>query len=66
MGIVLQARHKVLDRLVAVKMPLAGDWMDDAGRERFLREARATAKLRHPNICPIFEVGEFFQEQCFR
>jgi len=58
MGIVLQARHRVLDRLVAVKMPLAGDWMDDADRERFLREARATAKLRHPNICPVFEVGE--------
>jgi len=58
MGIVLQARHKVLDRLVAVKMPLAGDWMDDADRQRFLREARATARLRHPNICTIFEVGE--------
>lgn len=58
MGLVLKARHKVLDRIVALKMPLSGLMADPADRERFLREARATARLRHPNICPVYEVGE--------
>jgi tRNA A-37 threonylcarbamoyl transferase component Bud32 len=61
MGIVLKARHRVLDRLAAIKMPLAQQLTDDADRERFLREARAAARLRHPNICPIHEVGQHGQ-----
>ena len=61
MGVVLQARHTALDREVAVKLPLAGAWTDDEDRERFLREARAAAKLRHPNICPIYEIGQVGQ-----
>jgi WD40 repeat protein/tetratricopeptide (TPR) repeat protein/predicted Ser/Thr protein kinase len=58
MGVVLKAHHRLLDRPVAIKMPLAGQLADERDRERFLREARAAAKLRHPNICPIYEVSE--------
>lgn len=58
MGVVLKARHRVLGRLVAIKLPLAGQLADAAERERFLREARAAARLHHPYICPIHEVGE--------
>jgi eukaryotic-like serine/threonine-protein kinase len=56
MGIVVLARQQQLDRLVAIKMPL--HTLSDEGRARFLREARAAAGLRHPNICPVHEVGE--------
>lgn len=58
MGLVLKGRQRMLDRLVAIKLPLPQHMQDDADRTRFLREARAAARLRHPNICPIFEVGE--------
>jgi hypothetical protein len=55
MGAVYVARHTTLDRQVALKVLLGLD----AGRlKRFEIEARATAKLRHPNIVPIHEVGE--------
>jgi len=55
MGMVLKARDRRLERIVAIKMPLSPD---DEYRKRFLREARASAGLRHANICPIHEVGE--------
>jgi serine/threonine protein kinase len=58
MGFVLKARDLKLDRIVALKMPLAPLLAEPTFRERFLREARASAKLRHSNICPIYEVGE--------
>lgn len=57
MGFVLTARHIALDRLVALKMPHTGPLGDTQACERFLREARAAASLRHPNICPIYDVG---------
>jgi WD40 repeat protein/serine/threonine protein kinase len=58
MGIVYQARQLALNRLVAVKMLPAGD-PDDAGeRIRFRREAEAAARLQHPNIVQVHEVGE--------
>ena len=56
MGVVYKARHRVLDRLVAIKIPRAAQ-LEDEGEARFLREAKAAAQLRHPNICPIYEVG---------
>ncbi len=57
MGVVFRARHLQLNRVVAVKMALAGA----AGapeRARFQREAEAVAALRHPNVVQIYEVGE--------
>lgn len=58
MGLVLKARHRVLDRLAAIKVPLAQYVAGDDDRQRFLREARSSARLRHSNICTIHEVGE--------
>jgi serine/threonine protein kinase len=58
MGMVLKARHTALNRVVAIKLPLGESIANEAGRQRFLREARSAASLRHPNICPIYEVGE--------
>lgn len=57
MGEVYLANDQLLGRTVALKLPkLAPD--RPAQRERFLREARASAPLAHPNICPVFDVGE--------
>ena len=58
MGVVLKARHRVLGRIVAIKLPLVGQFVGAEERERFLREARAAAKLHHRQICPIHEVGQ--------
>jgi WD40 repeat protein len=57
MGIVYQARHLALNRLVAVKMLPAGDPADAAEQARFRREAEAVARLQHPNIVQVYEVG---------
>jgi WD40 repeat protein len=56
MGLVVLARQQRLGRLVAIKLPL--HTLTGEGRARFLREARAAAGLRHPNICTLHEVGE--------
>jgi WD40 repeat protein len=58
MGIVYQARHLRLNRVVALKMILAGAHADARDRQRFLAEAQAVAQLQHPNIVQIFEIGE--------
>ncbi|HEX9188984.1 MAG TPA: AAA family ATPase [Vicinamibacteria bacterium] len=55
MGRVLLAEDETLRRKVAVKTLKRGD---RASRNRFLREARAAARVSHPNVCPIFEVGQ--------
>jgi tetratricopeptide (TPR) repeat protein len=57
-GVVLKARHRDLGRLVAIKMILPQYLNAPGARERFLREARSAAGLRHPNICPIYEIHE--------
>ncbi len=58
MGIVYRARHSTLNREVAIKMILRDRLASSADRRRFLVEAEATAKLSHPNIVPLYEVGE--------
>jgi tetratricopeptide (TPR) repeat protein len=59
MGVVYKARHCDLNRLVAVKMILDGDFAGTDERARFSTEAAAVAALQHPNIVQIFEVGEW-------
>jgi tetratricopeptide (TPR) repeat protein len=58
MGVVYQARQEGLDRLVALKMILAGEYAGAAERQRFRAEALAVARLSHPNVVQVFEVGE--------
>jgi tetratricopeptide (TPR) repeat protein/Leucine-rich repeat (LRR) protein/tRNA A-37 threonylcarbamoyl transferase component Bud32 len=58
MGVVYKARHISLQREVALKMILAGNYARDQDRARFLAEARAIARLQHPNIVAVHEIGE--------
>jgi hypothetical protein len=51
------ARDVVLDRAVAVKL-LADDLVDPAARQRFVREARTTARFVHPNAVAVYDAGE--------
>src|ERR1035437_2259846 len=58
MGAVYKARQKQLDRIVALKVLPPGIGDDPAFAERFTREAKALAKLLHPNIVALFEFGQ--------
>lgn len=58
MATVLLATDKLLNRKVAIKVPLIkSEKNTEIIEKRFLREAYAAAKLSHPNICPIYDVG---------
>jgi len=57
MGIVYKARHRDLNRTIALKMLRRAALQDPELRERFQAEAEAVAKLQHPNIIQVFEVG---------
>jgi serine/threonine-protein kinase len=58
MGVVYRAEHLLLEREVALKLPLPTLIADPSSRARLLREARLAGRLQHENICQILEVGE--------
>jgi len=58
MGVVHRARHTRLNRVVALKMLLSGDQAAEAELARFRTEAEAIARLQHPHIVQVFEIGE--------
>jgi WD40 repeat protein/tRNA A-37 threonylcarbamoyl transferase component Bud32 len=57
-GTVYKARDPQLDRAVAIKIPRAGNLTEPGDLDRFLREGRSAARLQHPAIVPIHEVGQ--------
>jgi serine/threonine protein kinase len=58
MGVVYRARDEKLDRVIAIKLLAPGVLSGEVARRQFHREARALAKLNHPRIAAVYDVGE--------
>ncbi|HZU99697.1 MAG TPA: serine/threonine-protein kinase [Planctomycetota bacterium] len=56
-GVVFKARDASMDRLVALKVLKATQELGTTALERFIREGRAASKLKHPNICGVYDIG---------
>jgi WD40 repeat protein/serine/threonine protein kinase len=65
MGAVYKARHRSLNRIVALKVTHAAHLISTEAAQRFQIEAAAIARLDHPNIVPIYEIGEAFGQQFY-
>jgi tetratricopeptide (TPR) repeat protein len=59
MGVVYKARHEGLNRVVAVKVMIGGAFASPADKARFRLEAESVARLHHPNVVQVYDVGEY-------
>jgi serine/threonine protein kinase len=64
-GHVFQARDTELDRIVAIKIPRTGRLASQEDADRFLREARSAAQLKHPGIVALYDSGQTADGTCY-